>query len=763
MAKNLTLELFLKAKDGLSGVVNSAVTKSDKDFKELREQIKKTADTFDNFGKKCVIAGGALMAGSAIGVKTAGDFEQGFNNVSTLIDTNVESLADMKKELLDIAKSSPKAINDLTEGLYNIRSAGVSAAGQFKVLKASEMLAVAGLSTTAESVDIITSTLNAFNLEEAKANDITNIFFKAVEKGKTNMAEFAQGFGSSAGVVASANVQIDEYAAAVAAMTTTGLKANNAHTQLSAALSSLTRSSKEQVAIFNQLGAKSFKDLVVKSGGMVNAFKKIDKAVGSNEAKMVALMGSINGYKAVLGLTNTVNAKFAETLSYMRDGSDAATKAYNKQMSGMNIQISETKNRLQALSITFGEGLLPLMKTVNLSVQGVINLLDKMPAPLKSFISISTLTAGAGLLALGTLAIGAGTVTRSFADILKAYRAIDIYLWAHPITMPPLKLGTFTGNLNNLAASISKSCISMRSKLNSLSASSLVFSKTAWTKTTAALNAPINFQTITSGLKGLGRAYLAPTKGALAFSGALLTNPITWVAAAIVAGGLLIYKYWEPLSNFFKGVWSGIAEATKPLHPLFEKIAAALLPINNWFKELIKPVKDVDNAAFKFGETVGKAIGNAINWVAKMIGKVGELFIKVQPLYWLFKGGKWALEVIKKDKKDKKNSRQGRGDTPGEFDGSHEGGLDYVPFDGYRAILHRGESVLTRKQADILRSNNLGIASGNLHISYNPSVVINGTTNETKEKFMQILKEHKDELVNIIKDVLRQEERRRYA
>jgi len=31
--------------------------------------------------------------------------------------------------------------------------------------------------------------------------------------------------------------------------------------------------------------------------------------------------------------------------------------------------------------------------------------------------------------------------------------------------------------------------------------------------------------------------------------------------------------------------------------------------------------------------------------------------------------------------------------------GSHANGLDYVPFDGYRAELHRGERVLTASQA----------------------------------------------------------------
>ena len=44
----------------------------------------------------------------------------------------------------------------------------------------------------------------------------------------------------------------------------------------------------------------------------------------------------------------------------------------------------------------------------------------------------------------------------------------------------------------------------------------------------------------------------------------------------------------------------------------------------------------------------------------------------------------------------------------GNYDGSHASGLDYVPFDGYRAILHRGETVLNAEAASAWRSGQTG-------------------------------------------------------
>ena len=43
-------------------------------------------------------------------------------------------------------------------------------------------------------------------------------------------------------------------------------------------------------------------------------------------------------------------------------------------------------------------------------------------------------------------------------------------------------------------------------------------------------------------------------------------------------------------------------------------------------------------------------------------------------------------------------------------DGSHAGGLAYVPFDGYIAELHKGERVLTAREADEYRKN--GVQGG---------------------------------------------------
>lgn len=51
------------------------------------------------------------------------------------------------------------------------------------------------------------------------------------------------------------------------------------------------------------------------------------------------------------------------------------------------------------------------------------------------------------------------------------------------------------------------------------------------------------------------------------------------------------------------------------------------------------------------------------------------------------------------------NVNVNKGGSAQIVDGSHASGLNYVPFDGYLAQLHRGEMVLTRRQADAMRNS----------------------------------------------------------
>lgn len=445
--KKTELNLILRATDKMTSVVKRALTETDEEFEKTQKVLEATAGKFDDVGKKVAGFGAVLSATAGINVKLAGDFEAGMNNVSTLIDTNTENLAEMGQEVSKIGKNSPKALSDLTDGLYSIRSAGIDAADQFNVLRGSEQLAVSGLASTAEAVDVTTSAINAFNLKGEEANKVYDMLFKVVKYGKTNISEFAQGFGSTVGVVAAANGQLDEYSAMIAAMTTSGLKAANAHTQVKAAIAGLSRGSKEQMAIFNKLGANSFGDLVKKSGGMVNAFNKINKAVGGNQSALISLVGSVEGYNAILSLTGANNATYLKTLDDMRNGGDALAEAYEKQTSGINNQWAMIINKMQVLGVTMGNALLPAITAANSAIGAVIDFISNLPPGVISFVSIATAGLGVVATAFGTGLMVIAQVIKSVQTLRTVMLAVNAVMAANPIGLVVMGIAALTAGI----------------------------------------------------------------------------------------------------------------------------------------------------------------------------------------------------------------------------------------------------------------------------------------------------------------------------
>ncbi len=124
--------------------------------------------------------------------------------------------------------------------------------------------------------------------------------------------------------------------------------------------------------------------------------------------------------------------------------------------------------------------------------------------------------------------------------------------------------------------------------------------------------------------------------------------PVVAVVAAIVAGALLIRKYWEPVSAFFGGVIEGlkaafapVGELFTPLKPVFDWLGEKLQAAWQWFKNLIAPVKatqDTLNRCRDTGVMFGQALADAlmlplnafnklrsgIDWVLEKLGVINK-------------------------------------------------------------------------------------------------------------------------------------------
>ena len=159
-----------------------------------------------------------------------------------------------------------------------------------------------------------------------------------------------------------------------------------------------------------------------------------------------------------------------------------------------------------------------------------------------------------------------------------------------------------------------------------------------------------------------------------------------------------IKSAWDACVSFFQGIWDGITN-------IFSKVKDTL---SGWFSDAWEAVKGVfdgwgdffsglwDDLTGIFSGVwdwftgIGSDIVNGIrNGISNAWNSLTSWFSNL----WNSLFGNRNVNV---------NVTETR--TSRSVDGSHAGGLDYVPYDGYIAELHKGEMILTRAQAEMLRA-----------------------------------------------------------
>lgn len=409
--------------------------------------MSKVGKSLRSIGKSATVAGKSLtknltfpiLAMGAASFKVFSDFETGMASVSTLVDTTSESMADMGKQVQEIAKRTPVAMNELTSALFDVRSAGIPAADAMSVLEKSAQLGAAGLGTTAQAAKLAAGAINAWGLEGKEADRVYDTIFKTTKNGITTIAGLEQGFGAVAGTIANAGIPLDDYLASVAALTTTTLKAAGAHTQMRAAVVGLEKDTKGTRKIFKKLGVKDFKELVKESGGVVQAFQAVQDKVGNASGAMQKLVGSSEAAAAITGLLGQQGDKQRETLADMRKETIGLTdvqKAASKQFATSASKIKLAKNQLVVTGIKIGSILAPAILKLTEKLSEAVAWFDNLDDSTKdTILTVAGVVAVVGpvLIVVGKLTTALGFLAPAFGLVGTAFGILSKIILANPL------------------------------------------------------------------------------------------------------------------------------------------------------------------------------------------------------------------------------------------------------------------------------------------------------------------------------------------
>ncbi len=529
------ITIVIKGKDESAKALSNVrknLKKTSKQVSTLSGKMLSIGKSARNMGKKFTMFATAPIV--AFGVKAVASlfkFNKAMGDINTLFDDNGKSIDVMKKGITEILKRSPKNADDLGASAYAIVSAGVAKASDaLKVLNNSQKLAVAGLGTTAQSADIITSAMNSFGKKAKDSGKIANTFFLGVKGGKTTVADLAQGFGRVAPIASKLGVSFKDIISSVSAMTTSGMKAEDAYVQVKALLSSMLKPTAQMSDAMKKIGLNSNNlSKTIGKEGLTNVLKSLSGAVGGNRSKLAQMFGNVRGLNGVMMLLGGTGEKAKTIFKEMTTNTDALSIAFGKQSKKASFQYNVMKNQLG----------IAMRKLANVILPDVIKGIKKLTSFFSGLTSkqIKLIAIVLGIIAiLGPLLLIFGMLSSVIGGVISAVTFLAVAFGISSIAV----LGIIAGIIALIAVGylIYKNWGAITTFLSNIWKKTADFLIGIWNKITGFFKS--NWKVIKTIL--------------LVIAGVLMS---------FVTIGYLIYKNWAKISAFAVLVWKKIKEVVQ--------------------------------------------------------------------------------------------------------------------------------------------------------------------------------------------------------
>lgn len=305
---------------------SSGWTSGAKSMESSSSRMKQTMGGIINVGLQ---VGKAIFDAGKSAVLAADDFQKGFGNVSTLVDTAAVDVQGMAKGILQLDGALGDT-KDLTKALYTALSASVEPANAVKFVGESAEFAKASMISTEKAVDLLSTTVNAYGAENLSAADSADKLFTIIKLGKTDGKQLTSTIGKVIPLAANMGVSLDEVGASMAIMTRQGVKSSEATTQLNALMTGFLRPSTGMKEALSEIGFESG-SAAVEQLGLKGALDAVAKTTGGTTDEMAKLFSNQRGLRGAVALTGEAAKDFDSVLKEIANSSGASREAFEKQ------------------------------------------------------------------------------------------------------------------------------------------------------------------------------------------------------------------------------------------------------------------------------------------------------------------------------------------------------------------------------------------------------------------------------------------------
>lgn len=362
------------------------------------------------------VIGGVAAALYAGPVKAAQEYETAIAKVSTIADAQAVPLEEMSSEIMKLSNTTGIAASQIADDVYNAISAGQQTGDAVNFVSYSTKLAKAGFAESAQTLDVLTTILNAYGMEAEEVSKVSDMLVQTQNKGKVSVGELSSVMGKIIPTANANNVALEQLCAGYAIMTSKGIAAAETTTYMNSMLNELSKSGTTAEKTLRATTGKSFKELMTDGKSLGEVIQILQQEAEKSGKSLNDMFGSAEAGKAAVSLLSGGVEGFNEQVAGMVDSVGATEEAFAKMDQTTEAKMQKAKNSISNLSIVLGQNLLPIVGSLAEKVAAVVvkvsEFAQENPKLVQTVLKVAAALAGmrvAGLTAkLGFLQISSG-------------------------------------------------------------------------------------------------------------------------------------------------------------------------------------------------------------------------------------------------------------------------------------------------------------------------------------------------------------------
>ena len=361
LAEQAELVVKLSLRDGLSGGIKTAQSR----LTGLQRDFRRTGDSLGRFRNNLRLFGLGVAGAAALAVNEFAKFEDQLATINTVANVTDEQLLAIGESMKALALETGTALPELTAAYYDLVSAGVSAADAQHVLTNATKLAIGGLATTGETVDLLTTAINSYGLKAKDVTTVTNGFAQTIALGKITAAQLAQSFATVAPIASAAGISIKELQAGYAQLTASGVPAAEASTQMRAAIQSLIKPSAGLQKLQSKLGINFAQ--IAKNRGLVVAYERLRKETDALGINTIELLGRVEATSFMFSTTGRNAEKYRTALQQIKRANEdggVSVQQFEKRQRTLSASFARLREAGRTTALIFGGALAPALRRV---------------------------------------------------------------------------------------------------------------------------------------------------------------------------------------------------------------------------------------------------------------------------------------------------------------------------------------------------------------------------------------------------------------